>query len=424
MTTAEAAASPARSVKLPELLSPAGNPEKLYAAIHYGADSVYLAGKDFGMRSAADNFTLPELRDAVAFAHENGARAYITVNTMPRWDEIDKLEEYLSALADFKAKPDALIISDIGVAMLAREIIPDVPLHVSTQAGVQSHIDCIAWRKLGATRIVLARELSLNDIIEIRARIPADLELETFIHGSMCVSFSGRCLLSNHFTGRDANRGQCTQPCRWNYRLFELEEEKRPGESLPVVENDLGTFIMSSRDMCMIKHIPELAGAGIASLKIEGRMKSAYYAAVTANAYRMALDAYRDGKPYDEAWMRELESVSHREYCEGYFFEKPSDDALVCGKDGVKQGYIREKSYIAVVRSFDRLTMTATCVQRNKLCRGDAAELITPGMTGRPFIADELFDGEGMPIDSAPHPSMLFMIKMPFEAKEGDIIRM
>jgi U32 family peptidase len=415
---------------VPELLCPAGNPEKLRTAVLYGADAVYLSGNDFGMRAAADNFTLPEIAAAAVYAHRHGVKVYITINTMPRWNEFDALECYLSALARLPESDgsdsfiDAVIAADLGVAALVREYLPDTALHVSTQAGVVNHADCAAWYRLGAKRIVLARELSLNDIKEIRRRTPPDIELEVFMHGSMCVSYSGRCLLSNHFTRRDANRGMCTQPCRWNYRLYEIEEEKRPDKRLPLIETDRGTFILSSRDMCMIEHIPELCECGITSLKIEGRMKSAYYAAVTANIYRMALDSYASGGYiYDPLWKRELQSVSHRPYCSGYFFDDPMENAQMCGEDDAK-GYIREKAYIAAVESYDPQTGIATMVQRNKISRGDTAELITPGKTGRAFTADMMWDKDGNEIGSAPHPSMVFKIRLPFEASEGDIIRL
>lgn len=413
---------------VPELLCPAGSPEKLRAAVLYGAGAVYLAGNDFGMRAAADNFTLPETAEAAIYAHRSGVKVYVAVNTMPRWHEFDALEEYLAALARLSdyasgegACIDAVIAADLGVAALVREYLPAAALHVSTQAGAVSHAECIAWHKLGAKRVVLARELSLSDIKEIRRRTPPELELEVFIHGSMCVSYSGRCLLSNHFTGRDANRGLCAQPCRWNYRLFEIEEGKRPGERLPVIENDRGTFIMSSRDLCMIGHMPELCGCGIASVKIEGRMKSAYYAAVTANIYRMALDSVAGGHyAYDPVWMRELESVSHRPYSTGYFFDDPAVNAQVCGEG---ESYIREKAYTASVLSYDPQSGVAVLEQRNKITRGETAELISPGKTGRAFTAGVLWDADGNEIESTPHPAMVFKMKIPFEAKKGDILR-
>lgn len=421
--------------KLPELLCPAGNAEKLRAAVNYGADAVYLAGTEFGMRAAADNFTLPETAKAAAFAHSRNVKVYVTVNTLPRWNELDRLDGYLSDLSRLYgfaesesdapgAYIDAVIVADLGVAALVKKRLPGAALHISTQAGAVNHADCAVWHSLGASRIVLARELSFDDIRQIRERIPEELELEAFIHGSMCVSFSGRCLLSNHFTGRDANRGMCTQPCRWNYRLFEIEEEKRPNFRLPITETERGTFIMSSRDMCMIEHIPQLCGCGLASLKIEGRIKSAYYAAVTANTYRMALDSFASGDyKYDPLWLRELESVSHRPYCAGFYYDDPLINAQICGEEDIKTGYIREKAYIATVLSYDASTGLATLIQRNKLSAGDIAELVSPGKTGRTFCVDTIWDENGCEIESAPRPSMIFKLKLPFETHEGDIIR-
>ena len=274
-----------------ELLCPAGNMEKMKAALRYGADAVYLAGTAFGMRAAADNFTPDEIYEAVRYAHAISKKVYLAVNTIPHWEEFSQLEEYLDSISG--AGLDAVIVADPGVFSLVKERMPHTAIHMSTQAGCVSHADCTFWQKQGASRIVLARELSFRDIAEIRSRISSELELETFVHGSMCVSFSSRCMLSENLIGRDANRGRCAQPCRWNYNLFEISEEKRPETRFPVVETPLGTFIMSSKDMCMIEHIPELVESGVVSFKIEGRMKSAYYAAVTANAYRMALDAYQ-----------------------------------------------------------------------------------------------------------------------------------
>ncbi|MBR6727166.1 MAG: U32 family peptidase [Clostridia bacterium] len=277
-----------------EILSPAGNFEKLRAALRFGADAVYLAGKCFGMRSAADNFTDEELGDAVQYVHERGKKIYITVNTMPHGNEYPRLREYLKLLGEIGV--DAIIVSDMGVLMTAKEMIPHIDIHVSTQASIVSPEAARGWASLGAKRLVLARELDLEEVKAIRAALDPAVELEAFVHGSMCVSYSGRCMLSNAFTGRDANRGGCAQPCRWNYTIV---EEKRPDERLPVLENENGTFIMSSKDMCMLRHIPALIEAGVTSFKIEGRMKSAYYTAVVTNAYRMAVDAYlRDGTAY------------------------------------------------------------------------------------------------------------------------------
>ena len=406
--------------KRPELLSPAGNFEKMRAAIRYGADAVYLAGTRFGMRSSAGNFSEEELREAVAYAHARGVRVYLTVNVMPRGDEYPALREYFLRIADFGI--DAMIVADLGVLALVREVLPAMEIHISTQANVVSAETCLAYAALGAKRIVLARELTLDEIRAIRAAIPDDLELEVFIHGSMCISYSGRCLLSGHIVGRDANRGMCAQPCRWNYRLYsgEIVEEKRPDTPLPIVEEEGETFIMASRDTSMIGHIPELIEAGIDSFKIEGRMKSAYYAAATANAYRMAIDSYLSGRyAYNPAWERELLSVSHREYATGYFFSDSHTDANTT-KNG---GYIKENAYLATVLSYNPATGRALMEQRNKMCVGDSAELLTPGAVGRPLPVTEIFSEEGEPISATPHPYMRFYLPVPFPVKEGDILR-
>ena len=407
-------------MKRPEILSPAGNFEKMKAAILYGADAVYLSGRIFGMRAAADNFSLEELREAVEYAHARGVKVYLTVNTMPRENEYPALRDYFQKLKNIDV--DALIIADIGVLMLARELLPQKDIHISTQANTVSAATAIAWKSLGAKRVVLARELTLEEIKAIKLNIPQDLEIECFIHGSMCVSYSGRCLLSNHIVSRDANRGMCAQPCRWNYtaRHFEITEEKRPDTVMPVEEINGETFIMSSRDTCTIEHIPELVEAGIDSFKIEGRMKSAYYTAVVTNTYKMALDSYFSGEySYDPRWYRELESVSHRDYATGYYFSDSHTDANVTENSG----YIKEKSYLAVVVSYDKSTGIALLTQRNKMCVGDAAELLTPGKVGVPFVISSVYNEKMEEIESTPHPYMSFYMKTPFEVKPGDIIR-
>lgn len=404
----------------PELLSPAGNFEKMKAAILYGADAVYLAGEIFGMRAAADNFTIDELAEAVDYAHERGVKVYLTVNTMPRENEYALLERYFTSLSAIPL--DALIIADIGVLMTARRLLPNTEIHISTQACAVSAADCLAWHSLGAKRIVLARELSLDEIRSIRAALPEEIELECFVHGSMCISYSGRCLLSNHITARDANRGMCAQPCRWSYKIrsYEIEEEKRPDCPMPIEEINGETFIMASRDTCTIEHIPELVEAGINSFKIEGRMKSAYYTAVVTNTYKMALDSYFSGDyKYDPAWYRELESVSHRDYATGYYFADSHTDANVAAG----AGYIKEKAYLSVVTAYDESTGLATLTQRNKLSVGEAAELLTPGSIGRPFVIGEMLSEDGEPISSAPHPYMTFRMRMPFAVRVGDILR-
>ncbi|MBR3966353.1 MAG: U32 family peptidase [Clostridia bacterium] len=412
---------------MPELLSPAGNFEKMKAALLYGADAVYLAGNLFGMRSAADNFTDDELLSAVRYVHERGKKIYLTVNTMPREYEYGALERFLHTVKDYGI--DAMIIADLGVLNTVKRIIPDIEIHISTQASAVSSAVCRAYHDMGAKRIVLARELTMNEIMEIKSNLPKGLELEAFIHGSMCVSYSGRCTLSNYLTERDANRGACTQPCRWNYALV---EEKRPDVPLPIMETENGTFILGSKDMCMIEHIPELMNSGIDSFKIEGRMKSAYYTAVVTNAYRMAMDSYmRDPKGYkfDDALIKELGCVSHREYCTGYYFDHP----LKCANLGTQNGYIRDKAYFATALGDMELPKNVEFenengrlypfIQRNKVSIGDAAELISPGKVGRAFSVTELYSEKGERIESAPHPSMIFFARVPFEVHEGDIMR-
>ena len=410
-----------------ELLSPAGNFEKLKAALLYGADAVYLAGQRFGMRSAADNFTVEELYEAAKYVHARGKKLYLTLNTMPHVDEYAALEDFLVAIKD--AGIDAFIVADLGVIALIKRVLGDVELHISTQSGIVSPQSALAYAALGAKRLVLARELTLTEISAIRAALPRDIELECFVHGSMCVSYSGRCMLSHHLTGRDANRGACTQPCRWNYKIV---EEKRPDVPLPIEETELGTFIMSSKDMCTVEIIPKLVEAGIDSFKIEGRMKSAYYTAVVTNAYRMAMDAYdRDGEAYrfDERLLRELESVSHRDYCTGYYLDEPADAPQLASTTG----YIREKAYFATAISDlllpDGVEETTEqgrlygFIQRNKVSVGDAAEIISPNRIGRGFTVTELYSEDGEPIESAPHPAQKFFVRVPFEVSEGDIMR-
>ncbi len=413
---------------MPELLSPAGNFEKMKAALLYGADAVYLAGNLFGMRSAADNFTDDELREAAEYVHARGKKIYLTVNTMPRGYEYPALEKYLRTIAPYGI--DAMIVADLGVLDTVKKILPDMEIHISTQASAVSAAVCRAYYNLGAKRVVLARELTLEEIKAIKADIPNELELEAFVHGSMCVSFSGRCTLSNYLTGRDANRGSCTQPCRWN---FALVEEKRPDIPLPIEQNENGTFILGSKDMCMIEHIPELMESGIDSFKIEGRMKSAYYTAVVTNAYRMAMDAYSAdprGYRFDEALIKELGCVSHREYCTGYYFDHPLSAAHL----GTQNGYIRDKAYFATALGAEVGLPSGLeienengrlypFIQRNKVSLGDACELISPHKVGTPFVMTELYSEKGEKISSAPHPSMIFFARVPFEVYPGDIMR-
>ena len=407
-------------MKRPEILSPAGNFEKMKAAILYGADAVYLAGNMFGMRAAADNFTVYELREAVAYAHERGVKVYLTVNTMPREYEYDALRKYFSDLKTVGV--DALIIADVGVLMLAKEMLPDTDIHISTQANATSAAACKAWYALGAKRVVLARELTLEEIKVIKASIPEELEIECFVHGSMCISYSGRCLLSGHMVNRDANRGACAQPCRWNFKVksMEIVEEKREDNPIPLEEIDGETFIMSSRDTCTIEHIPELVEAGIDSFKIEGRMKSAYYTAVVTNTYKMALDSYFSGSyTYNPEWYRELESVSHRDYATGYYYS----DSHMDSNTAATTGYIKDKAYLAVVISYDDESGVATLSQRNKMKLGDDIELLTPGKCGVPLTVGEMHNEKGEQIEATSHPYMIFTMKTEVPTKAGDIIR-
>ena len=391
------------------------------SAILYGADAVYLASDMFGMRAAADNFTLDELSEAVKYAHERNVKLYVTVNTMPHTKEYEILSTYLKKFDQFGV--DALIISDLGVFQLARELIPNMEIHVSTQASIVSAAAATAWHKMGAKRVVLARELSLKEIMEIRQNTPPTLELECFIHGSMCISYSGRCLLSNYYTGRDANRGACAQPCRWNFNNaspITFAEEKRPEDVLSLEEYREGSYIMSSKDMCMIEHIPELMESGIDSFKIEGRMKSAYYTAVVTNTYKMAMDSYFSGNYcYDPLWYRELLSVTHRAYNTGYYFSSSYADANTVEDNG----YVKEKAYLAVVLEYNKDTGLALMSQRNKMKLGDAAEILTPGSVGKPISVSELYGEDMQPIEATSHPYMLFYMKADFELRAGDILR-
>ncbi len=404
-----------------ELLLPAGNMEKMKAAIRFGADAVYLSGKRFGMRAAADNFSVPELYEAADYAHKLGKKVYLTVNIMPHYYEYDALEKYFEELKE--SRIDALIIADVGVLELAKNMLPETEIHISTQAGAVSHRDCDYWQKAGAKRVVLARELSFDEIVNIRSRCSRELELECFIHGSMCVSWSGRCLLSNHFIGRDGNRGLCAQPCRWEYNLYEISEVKRPDMRFPIEESELGTFVMSSKDMCMIEHIPELIESGISSFKVEGRMKSAYYAAVCANTYRMAIDSYLKSPAdyqYDPLWLRELESVTHREYCTGYYFDLPMQNAQTV----TTPGYLVEKAYLATVEDYDPESCRATLVQKNKMLDNSVLECLTPGQVGRRVYVCDMKNEDGESIESAPHPMMKFSVRTNSPMKKGDILRM
>ena len=420
-----------------ELLSPAGNFEKMKVAILYGADAVYFAGKQFGMRSAADNFSVQEIKEACTYAHQRGKKAYLTCNTIPRTDEYPELIRFINEIKD--AGVDAFICTDLGVIATIRDIIPDAEIHISTQASIMSPAAAKAYAALGIKRLVLARELTFPEIRQIREAVGPDVELEAFIHGSMCVSISGRCLLANELNGRDGNRGTCSQPCRWNYVLL---EEKRPNSPIPIEQNEYGTFIMSSKDMCTIDLIPELLNSGITSFKIEGRMKSAYYTAVVTNTYRMAIDSYlKDPSGYEmkKEWMDELESVSHRTYGTGFYQVKPMEDPQLVDECG----YIREKAYYAIADYENEDCVRAELQkledkgipfqtaegrlsrfhQKNKICSFEDVEVLSPSKIGVGANVGQLWSENGEPLESAPHPDMIFWCRLPFEVKGGDIIR-
>lgn len=392
-----------------ELLAPAGDFERLEMALHYGADAVYLAGTQFGMRASAGNFTFPELSKATKLAHANGTAVHMTCNTLPREDELAQLPEFLEQAQD--AGVDAFIIADLGVMAAAKKYAPKVSRHVSTQLGVINSATANVLFDMGADRVVLARETPMEDIRMIRANTPKELEIEAFVHGAMCVSFSGRCLLSNYLTGRDANRGACAQPCRWKYHLV---EEKRPGEYFEISE-DKGTYIMNSRDMCMIEHIPELIDAGVTSFKIEGRMKSAYYAAAVTNAYRHAIDYALKGEALPKVWIDELNKVSHRPYCTGFYYGDP-------GQHFAEASYFSDAYVCAVVEGCADDGF-AELMQRNRFCVGDTVELLTNEGEPISFAVTELWDENGEAITATPHAMMKFKMRLPVKCSALSILR-
>ena len=398
------------TVKKPELLAPAGDMERLKMSVLYGADAVYLAGTSFGMRSFAGNFSPEELPEAVRFAHEHGVKVHVTVNTMPRNDELAGLPAHLERLEDCGV--DALIIADLGVLRAAEKYAPHCERHVSTQVSIANYACANAWYDLGAKRIVLARELSLEEIAAIRLNTPRDLEIETFAHGAMCVSYSGRCLLSNYMTGRDSNRGACAQPCRYQYALM---EEKRPGEYFPVFEDEKGTYIMNSRDMCMIDHIDDLMRICVDCLKIEGRAKSAYYAAIVTGAYRHVIDDVAAGRPIDPVWRDEVEHVSHRRYATGFFYGQP-------GQYYQNSRYIREWQVCAIVTDCDESGM-ATLSLRNKFSTGDTVELVGPDMRPFALTVPLMQDLVGNALEEPRNPQMVFKMQLPKPVPALSILR-
>ncbi len=393
-----------------ELLSPAGDMDRLKMAVLYGADAVYLAGTDFGMRSFAGNFSPEELPQAVKFAHDHGVKCHVTVNTMPRNNEVANLPAYLESLQE--AGVDALILADLGAFSLAGKYAPKCQRHISTQQSIANYECAQAWFDLGAQRVVLARELSLAEIREIRKKVDPALEIETFGHGAMCVSYSGRCLLSNYMTGRDSNRGACAQPCRYQYALV---EEKRPGEYFPVYEDEKGTYILNSRDMCMIDHLDDLMEAGVDCIKIEGRAKSAYYAAIVTGAYRHVIDDIAAGRQPDPVWRDEVEHVSHRIYSTGFYYGEP-------GQYTQHSRYIRSWQIVAKVLSCDE-TGRALCSLNNKFRQGDLLQAVGPDLRPFPVTAEGLADAEGNPLEEPRTPQMRFYIQLPKPVPEHSILR-
>lgn len=387
----------------PELLAPAGNLEKLKMALLYGADAVYMGGKAFSLRAFGDNFDETELEQGIAFAHKLNKKAYVTINIFPHNDDLSALPAYIHYLAEIGA--DAIIVSDLGVFRIARQVAPALPVHISTQANTTNWSTVQFWQELGAARVVLARELSWADIKLIRQK--SHIELEAFIHGAMCVSYSGRCLLSNYLTGRDANRGECAQPCRWKYQLM---EESRPGVYLPVVEDERGTYIFNSKDLCLIRHIPELIDSGLHSFKIEGRMKSVHYVATVVKVYREALDSYMSSTPFTvkQQWLDELQKVSHREYTTGFYFNKTTREDQIY----TSSSYIQTHNFVGLVREYDPATNMAVVEQRNNMKVGETIEIMQPGAANFAQTISQMFDDQGNAITVAPHPQQIVKLRM------------
>lgn len=403
--------------KKPELLIPASSLEVLETAVIYGADAVYIGGEAFGLRAKAKNFTLDEMKRGISFAHERGVKVYITANILAHNYDLDGVREYFKELRE--VGPDALIISDPGVFMLAKELMPATELHISTQANNCNYETFLFWHRLGAKRVVSARELSLDELKQIREHIPDELEIESFIHGAMCISYSGRCLLSNFMAGRDANRGECTHPCRWKYSIV---EEKRPGEYYPVYENERGTYIFNSKDLCMIEHLPRLLEAGVDSFKVEGRMKTALYVATVARTYRKAIDDYfSDPKLYgaNMGWYKaEIAKCTYREFTTGFFFGKPGSDAQIYDSNT----YVKNYTYLGTI---ERLEADGSCVfeQKNKFCVGDVIEAMRPDGENVSLRVLEIRDDDGKVQESAPHPKQILHVKFDGNAEAHEVLR-
>jgi len=397
-----------------ELLAPAGNLEKLKMAVQYGADAVYLAGKQFGLRTASDNFSFDEMREGVAYAHAHGKKAYLTMNIIAHNDSIDQAEPFLLEAAETGI--DGVIVSDPGIFRIIRKVRPDLPIHISTQTSTTNYQTVAFWHELGAKRIVLARELSLKEIQEIRQRNPG-VELEVFVHGAMCISYSGRCLLSNYMAGRDANQGDCAHPCRWRYRLV---EEKRPGKYYPIEEDSTGTFIFNSKDLCLLPYLPELIQSGVSSLKIEGRVKSSFYVATVVKAYREAIDAWYSGNWQDvRPWMEEVGTVSNRDFTTGFLFGKPGPEA----HNYATSSYIRRYDFIGLVTGYEETSGMLVVEQRNHFRTGEAIEVLPPKGPVVRLTLGEIYDEDGNRIEAAPHPQMkVFLAGLP-PFPENSILR-
>ncbi len=405
-------------MKKPELLVPAGSLEVLRTAVAFGADAVYIGGEAFGLRAKAKNFSREDMAEGIAFAHAHGVKVYVTANILAHNRDLQGAGEYFRELKELK--PDALIIADPGMFWMAKEICPEIDIHISTQANNTNYETFLFWHRLGAKRVVSARELSLEEIGEIRKAIPEELEIESFIHGSMCISYSGRCLLSNYFTGRDANQGACTHPCRWKYAVV---EEQRPGEYLPVYENERGTFLFNSKDLCMVEHIPELIQARIDSFKIEGRMKTALYVATVARTYRKAIDDYLESEEkYREnmPWYRaEIAKCTYRQYTTGFYFGRPDEDMQIYDNSS----YVNEYIYLGTVQAVDE-EGRAKIQQKNKFCVGDAIEIMKPDGSDVKTKTLSLRTQEGELVDAAPHSKQVLFVELEEAASENDILRM
>lgn len=401
----------------PELLAPGGSLEKLKTAIDFGADAVYIGGEAFSLRVAAENFSIEDMIEGIKYAHERGKKVYLTANILPHNDDIEEFEKFIKEIRPLGF--DAVLIADLGLFAMMRELAPEIPIHISTQANNVNYKSATMWHKLGADRVVLAREMSFAEIEQIRKKIPQELEIEAFVHGAMCISYSGRCLLSNYMTNRDANQGQCSHPCRWNYKLV---EEKRPGEYMDVFENERGTFIFNSKDLCMIEHIPELVKSGISSLKIEGRVKTSYYVATVVGAYRRELDRYfEEGENYkfNPEELAELCKVSHRPYTTGFYYHKPDENTQVY----TSSSYIRDYDLIGIVEDYDEDNKIAKVSQRNRFFKGDEIEIIQPY---KPYISQKITfmkNQKGEDIDIAPHAEMIVYINSDKPVKKGAMLR-